>query len=130
MPDREAIERGFAFEKTAADALGLRGTPGSGNKWHDQSDAKGAIRLSCKSTKKRTWAQTRAQLREAIDMSSGTGESPVLAIEDDDGEALLLMRLSDGAQLLTDDARAERKPRRAEVVRQASRVPALLREDL
>ena len=129
-PDREALDRGRVFEREAVEALGLTETIASGNQWHDQSDGKGrGIRLSAKSTSKRSWAETRAQLREAIDMAQGSGEVPLLAIEDPvDGERLLLMRLSDGVQLLTDDARPERRPRRSEIVRDTSRVPVLLRD--
>lgn len=115
------------FEVEAAEALGLSLTSGSGNKAHDRSDAKGRIRLSCKSTAKRTWAQTRAQLREAIDMAAGTGEAPLLAIQDDDGETFLVMRLTDGAAVLTDDARPTRRVRRSDVIRETSSIPVLLR---
>ena len=123
-------ERGRRFESEAAEVLGLNLVPGSGNRHADRSDAKGQIRLSCKSsTTKRSWAETRHQLAEAIEMAQGTGELPALAIEDMDGERLLILRLVDAGALLADPVSVQRIPRRAEVVRERSSVPVLLRDD-
>lgn len=131
MPDRAAIERGLEFEAEAATALGLTQTVASGSQHFDRSDAKGRVRLSCKANpiKRRTWGETREQLREAIDLAVGTGETPALAIEDTDGEQFLLLRLADGAALLTEEIKTQRQPSRAEVVREASRIPVLLRDE-
>lgn len=129
MPDRAAIDRGFAFEVDVAEALGLNAVSGSGNKPHDLSDVKGRLRISCKSTKDRTWAETLRQLAEAIDLAHGTGETPALAVEDPaTGDRLLIFRLTDAAEALSYENRVERKPRRADVVKSASQVPTLLRD--
>lgn len=117
------------YEAEVAEALGLSVVPGSGNQWHSRSDASGKLRVSCKSTAKRSWSETKRQLAEAIDLAQGTGEVPALAIEEPEtGERILIMRLSDAAQILTEDAPTQRKPSRAEAVRDLSRVPVLLRE--
>jgi hypothetical protein len=124
-PDQQ---RGLTFERSAAEKLGLSLTPGSGN-GAERSDAKGRIRLSCKSTQKRSWAETKRQLAEAIDLAQGTDEVPMLAVEEPEtGEQFLVVRLSDAAKILTDDARPERKVGRAEVVRSRMELPSLLRD--
>lgn len=129
MPDRASIERGFEFERDVAEALGLSIVPGSGNQPHNLSDAAGKLRVSCKSTQKRTWGETKRQLAEAVDLAHGTGETPALAVEDpEDLGRYLIFRLEDAAEFLSYESRVERRPRRADVVRDASRVPALLRD--
>ena len=128
MPLTPDQSRGLAFEQEAAEKLGLSLTPGSGN-GVERSDARGCIRLSCKSTAKRSWAETKRQLREAIDMAQGTGEVPVLAVEEPEtGERFLVMTLSDAAALLTDPVRPQVQPSRAEVVRSRMDLPSLLRD--
>lgn len=128
MPLTPEQQRGMIFEEVAAELLGLRLTPGSGA-GVEKSDAAGRIRLSCKSTAKRSWAETKRQLKDAIDMAQGTDEVPMLAIEEpESGERILLMRLSDGARILTDEAKPQRKIGRAEVVRGRIDVPAILRD--
>lgn len=130
MARTAAQERGMQFERDVCAALGLKESPGSGALWVCKGDGAAGIRVSSKSTSKRTWGETRAQLREAIEMCAGTGDLPALCIEDPmDGERLVVMRLVDFAELRAQGGLPERIPKRAEIVRAASRVPALLRED-
>lgn len=129
MPDRAAIKRGFDFELDLAELLGLRLVPGSGNKWSALSDASGRLRVSAKSTSKRSWVETRRQLSEAIELAQGTGETPALAIEDEDGERLIIFRLMDFAELFAGDWQINVKPSKAEERRARAAIPALLRDE-
>lgn len=104
-------------------------TKSSGSRWYDRSDNKGSLRVSCKATAKRTWGETRSQLDEAVDLAAGTGETPALAILDADDQAFLIVRLTDAALLLFEDARHERRPSRAQAIRDAAGTPTLLRDD-
>lgn len=98
-PNRNRIENGLTFERKVAKKLDLKLIPGSGNKWYSQGDVAGhGLHVSCKATAKRTWKETRNQLNEAIDMARGTGNIPALAVEDDDGEELIILRLSNFAE--------------------------------
>jgi hypothetical protein len=127
MPDREATARGLAFEARVSEALSLDLTRASGNQPHDRSDERGrGLRGSCKSTSGRSWAQTRRELAEAIELALGTGQTPFLAVEDDDGAAVVMLRLEDFAEVL----KGERKPlplKRSERIRALARTPLLLR---
>lgn len=127
MPDREAIKRGLAFEAAVSEALSLDLTAASGNQWSDRGDNRGrGLRSSCKATTKRTWGQTREQLAEAIEMALGTGQTPFLAVLDDDDAALVVIRLEDLAELLA----GERTPapvKRSERIRAAASTPLLRR---
>lgn len=116
------------YEIDVAEALGLNLVPGSGNKASDLSDTKGLLRISCKSTKKRTWGETLRQLAEAVDLAHGTGETPALAVEDPEtGDRVVIFRLGDAAEFLSYESQIERRPSRAESVKSASLLPALLR---
>lgn len=129
MPRSPDQERGFKFEAEVVEALGLSAVAGSGNQPHDRSDAKGRLRVSCKSTTGRSWAETKRQLAEAIDLAHGTGETPALAVEEPEtGDRYLIFRLVDAAEAFSYESQVERRPRRADVVRSASKLPALLRD--
>jgi hypothetical protein len=65
---------------------------------------------------------------EAVEMAYQTGETPALAFLDDDGKKFLVMRLEDAGEVFTSEAQAFRTPRRSEIVRSLSRVPAFLRD--
>ncbi len=130
MPRTPAQQRGMEFEADVCRVLGLKTSPGSGNKWDHKGDGSGGIRVSSKSTSKRTWGETRRQLDEAIEFCAGTGDLPALAIEEpEDGERLVVMRLVDFAELRERGGLAPRPSTRAEMVRQRSSVPVLLRVD-
>ena len=121
-------KRGREFEVEAAEKLGLKLTPGSGN-GAERSDARGQLRLSCKSSSDPvSWAEVKRHLSEAIDLAAGTGETPALALEEMDGQ-WIVMRLEDVAELLSSTQQTTRIARRAEVVRASSGVPLLLREE-
>jgi hypothetical protein len=130
MPDRQRIQNGLDFEKYIANILGGKLVPGSGNQWHSKSDVTAnGLRISCKAAAKRNWSQTREQLSEAIDYTQGTGEIPVLSLEDVDGEQLIVMRLSDFARALAGDvAPIIREPSKSEMRREQAKIPVLLRE--
>ncbi len=132
MPDRVAIARGIQFEEDVVATLGLQKSPGSGNIWSQKGDGQGAgIRVSAKSEIKRSWGDTRRQFKETVDMCASTGDLPVLCIEDpSDGERLVVMRLTDFSQFREQGGFPVRAPKRAEAVREASKIPALLRENL
>jgi hypothetical protein len=102
MPNRERILRGQQFEHRVRDVLGARLVSRSGAGWRDKGDVKGGgMRVSCKAEADRTWGRTREQFREAIEMAFGTGEVPMLAMLEDDGEEFVLMRLPDLARVLS-----------------------------
>jgi hypothetical protein len=131
VPDREAIQQGLDFEKAVSESLGLDLTVASGNRWNDRGDARGlGLRPSCKSNSitKRTWPRTREQLREAIDMASGTGQLPLLAIQDQDGSQLVLLRLEDFAEVLQGNHAQTPSQRRSERVRAAAAIPLMRRQ--
>ena len=127
MPDFERIQRGNDFEVRVAKALGAKLVPRSGAGWKDKSDVKGKLRVSCKAESSKSWNRIREQLKEAIDFSIGTGETPALATLDDDGEELVVIRLTDFAKLLSDNVKIEPVTTRGERVRQTVGTPSLLR---
>ena len=131
MPLTPEQARGLVFESEAALALGLTQTAGSGNQSRDRSDARGHLRLSCKASSDRvTFTELKRHLAEAVDLAYGTDETPALALEDHDGDQILVMRLQDAAQWLTAHAGAvERKPSRAERVRGNAQIPIALRDE-
>lgn len=131
-PSVSALARGLAFEAEAAEALGLSQTAASGALHRDRSDAKGALRLSCKSSPqdKLTYAEILRHLAEAVDLAYGTDETPALALEDRDGNQLLVMRLEDAARWVTSQQQTvERRQRRSGRVREGAKIPLALRED-
>lgn len=128
MPDRERIIRGLDFEGRVRDALGGRLMPGSGNQWHAQGDVRGRLVVSCKAEAIKSWNRVREQLREAIDMAFGTGALPVLALLDDDGEELAVMRMADLAKALAGDGIAGTIRTRGDIVRENMDLPAILRD--
>src|ERR1035437_2990060 len=131
VPDREAIQKGLDFEKAVSESLGLDLTVASGNRWDDRGDARGlGLRPSCKANpvSKRTWPQTREQLKEAIDMAAGTGQLPLLAIQDPDGSQLVLLRLEDFAEVLQGNHAQTPSQRRSERMRGLAAVPLLRRQ--
>jgi hypothetical protein len=131
MPDREAIERGLAFEAEVAEALGISATKASGNQWSDRGDGRGrGLRPSCKAnpTTRRGWGKTRAELRESIEIAHGSGQLPLLAIQDQDGAKLVLMRLEDFAEVLNGD-RSPAPMKRSERVRAIADIPLLRRAE-
>lgn len=83
--------------------------------------------MSCKAESIKSWNRVREQLREAIDMSFGTGATPALALLDDDGEEMIVMRLSDLAQALSTPAITAAQPGRGEMARGLVDTPAMLR---
>jgi len=117
------------FEEDVCESLGLQATPGSGNQWTQRGDSAGALRVSAKSTAKRSWAETRRQLKEAIEMAAGTDELAALAIEDEDGARLVLMRLEDLAALRASGGLPARQSKRGEIIKETAKVPFLLREE-
>lgn len=130
MPDRVAIERGFAFETRLGDLLGGDLRPGSGNQWDSRGDVSAGVFLfQAKATSKRTWAETRRELREAIDDAQGTGRLPGLAVLDEDGEELVVLRLSELIEALASGVTLERQETGGERRRKIASMPALLRDD-
>ena len=128
MPDREAIQRGLDFEAKVSEALGLDLTKASGNQWHDRGDNRGrGLRTSCKATSARSWKRTREELNEAIEIALGTGQTPLLALLDEDGAALVVMRLEDFAETLQGD-RSSAPMKRSERIRAAASTPVLRRQ--
>lgn len=127
MSDRERIERGLDFEGRVRDLLGARLVARSGAGWRDKSDVKGRLRVSCKAESTKSWNRVREQLREAIDFAFGTSETPALALLDDDGEELILLRLVDFSKMLSDGTRLQPKLTRGDTVRENAEIPALLR---
>jgi Holliday junction resolvase len=104
MPRTPEQQRGLNFERTVADILGGAVVSGSGNKFYNRSDvrANGLI-ISCKSEKDMKWNKIRKQLEESIDYSHGTGDIPVLALQDIDYvDEFVVMRLSDLAKAFAD----------------------------
>lgn len=113
------------------DVLGARLVPGSGNGWRQKGDVRGnQLVVSCKAETDRgkTWARIREQLREAIDMSFGTGATPMLALLEDDGEELVVMRLPDYVKVL-EGAPIAGQRERSDTQRELADMPAILRED-
>lgn len=129
MPDRDRIQRGLDFEHRVQEALGARLVSRSGAGWRDKGDVKGPLRISCKAESDKSWNRVREQLREAIDMAFGTGELPALALLEDDGEELVVMRLSDFAQALGASRSFASPVSRGERVRDLVSTPSMLRED-
>lgn len=109
MPDQEAIQRGRCFEEYVAKVLGGVLQPGSGNKFYARSDViSGGLGISCKAESNLTWAKIYRNLLEAIELSYGTGNIPVLSLEDaDKDEQLVVMRLSDFAKAFEDEVKLQ-----------------------
>lgn len=130
MPDRVRIQRGLDYEHRVREALGGKLVPRSGAGWRDKSDVKGRLRISCKAEATKTWGRIREQLREAIDMAFGTGELPALAVLEDDGEELVVMRLSDLAKALEagGNTNGAGPTSRGEMTRDLVSTPAMLRD--
>jgi hypothetical protein len=103
--DRKAIKQGYTFERYAAKILDGRLQPGSGNKFYAKNDCVGhGLSVSCKSKAFFAWSQIKRYLRQSIDDSYGTGNIPVLALEDkSDNIQLIVMRLTDFAEALNGD---------------------------
>lgn len=131
MPDSERIARGLRFEKRVRDALGGRLQPGSGNGWRNKGDVKAALLISCKAEadQGKTWGKIRRQLFDTIDMTFGTGLAPALALLEDDGQEIVVMRLSDLCQVLDGSAQFTGERNKGDKRRAAVDVPAVLRED-
>lgn len=131
MPDRDAINQGYEFEKRVANILDGQLQPGSGNKFFAKSDvlAHGAL-VSCKSEKGVTWARLRNQIKDAIDYASGTGNIPVLAVEDkSDGEEFVIMRLTDLAKAFQEEIKIpEHSDSPGIAKRKFAEVPLMLRD--
>jgi hypothetical protein len=106
-----------------------RAQPASGNRWYAKGDnVLGPLGVSAKAETGRSWTSTRRQLREAADMFVGTGLLPALAVLDDDGEELAVLRLSDLVAALSTEPVLTRSESNGEVRRRALDAPALLRE--
>jgi hypothetical protein len=128
MPRTSEQQRGVDFEIRTAETLGGALQPRSGANWFARSDVRSpGLLTSCKAEAKRTWAQTREQLREAIECAAGTGDLPALAILDDDGEQLIVMRLADHARLRSSAPEIEVRETRADRIRRAAAIPQMLR---
>ncbi len=131
MPDLERIQRGRDFEVRVAEATGGQCQPGSGNGWRHKSDVKsgGMLLISAKAETDRTWARTRAQMREAIDLAAATGMLPALALLEDDGEEIIVMRLSDLALALSGEVALQPQRSNGEVRRERADIPVMLRSE-
>jgi hypothetical protein len=130
LPDQTRIQRGRDFESRVTEVLGGSLVPGSGSGWRSKSDVKsGSLLLSAKAEKSRTWGRTREQLREAIDLTLGTGRIPGLAVLEDDGAELVVMRMSDLALALSQGVGVTPGKSNGELRRERANTPALLREE-
>lgn len=99
MPDQTAIQRGRDFEKTVADKLDGKLQPGSGNKFYAKNDVIAhGLSISCKSQTVYTWNSIRGYLYQSFEDAQGTGNIPVLALNEIHNEDLIVMRLSDLAK--------------------------------
>lgn len=128
MIDEAALQRGRDWEEHVAAISGGCLVPASGAKWNARGDIQALLLVQCKAERKRTWAQTRRELKDAIDDAIGTGRSAVLAVLDDDDEELVVLRLSDFIEALTSDARLPTTESRGEERRRLASTPSLLRE--
>lgn len=95
--------------------------------WHAQGDVARIFLFSCKAEADRSWSQTRRELNEAIDYAIGTGLTPALALLEDDGSELVVMRLSDLAEVVSSDARLEYVKSNGEQRAERAAVPGMLR---
>lgn len=130
MPDRQAIDRGRAFEQRVNDVLHLQATPSSGNRWHARGDgAGGGVRVESKAENKKDWATVKRQVALAAEQAQGTGDVPVLATLDDDGTELVVMTLESFARIRTELVPQPAIETKAESRRRRAGVPALLRGD-
>ena len=127
-PDQDRAQRGRDFEAEIA-ARGGRLVPGSGNQWQSRGDVVlGPLLLSAKAEAKRTWGRTRAQLRDAQEMALGTGLLPALAVLDDDGEQLVVVRVDDLVAALASEQRIVDESTKHQRRRDSADVPAVLRD--
>lgn len=130
MPDREAIARGFAFEHLVNVVLGLRRTPGSGNKWHSRGDGSGGgILVESKAESIKTWREAKRLLAVAVEEAQGTGDVPVLALMDEDDDQCVVIRLADFVKIRTELTPVEIAESKAQARQRRAAVPALLREE-
>lgn len=128
--DRQAIERGFEFERKCADQLSGSLQPGSGNKFYAQGDVVShGLGISAKSELNLTLSKIRNHLKEAVDLFFQTNQIPVLAIEiAEDGEELVVMRLSDFSKALQEVKIPEYHASKGLEKRERIKTPLLLRE--
>jgi hypothetical protein len=130
MPDREAIIRGNRFEEHVSEISGGRLQPASGNRWYAKGDVSAPMCLiQAKASANRTWAQTRRELKGAIDDAIGTGKPAALAVLDDDGEALFVGRLDDVVEMLSSDLQLTATESSGEQRRRLASMPGILREE-
>ena len=132
MPRTEAQQAGITWEKRLAEMLGGKLQPGSGNKFFARSDVAGkGILASAKAnpTTRRAWFQTRRELAEAVDYAAGTGDIPLLALKDEDGEEFVVMRMADFVGVLTGvaDGSLTIPESKGEAKRRTADTPLLLR---
>jgi hypothetical protein len=123
-------ERGLLFEKEVANLLNGKLTPGSGNKFYAKNDiTAGGLSISAKSQKEFSWSQIKRYLDQSIDDSIGSGNIPVLALDDDgDKEQYIVMRLSDLAKAFKDEIKLDSKSKSKGIQkRETAEVPLMLR---
>jgi hypothetical protein len=129
MPAREAIERGYAFEDRVANILNLKKQPGSGNKFYAKNDCVGnGLSFSCKAQAKFSWAEILNYLNKSIDDSSGTGNIPVLSLEDGKADEYIVMRLSDFQKALKEVKIPEHYDSKGIKKRSEAETPIMLRK--
>lgn len=125
-------QRGLDFEQSVADSLGGKVIPGSGNQWHSKSDVSAnGLLVSCKSEKTYGYSRVIRYLKQAVDDAQGTGEIPVLALEDvDDREQVIIMRLSDFSRAFSEEVSipANAGMSKGQEKRDMINTPLLLRE--
>jgi hypothetical protein len=126
--DRLAIERGARFERRVADFLGGEPVPQSGSGWAAKGDVVAGFLVQAKSEKGRSWAQTRRQLKDAIDDAVGTGRPAALVVEDpEDGGTYFVARLTDVASAFSDGVTMNVQESDGQSRRRTADVPGLLR---
>jgi acyl-coenzyme A synthetase/AMP-(fatty) acid ligase len=85
--------------------------------------------IQAKASANRTWAQTRRELKGAIDDAIGTGKPAALAVLDDDGEALFVGRLDDVVEMLSSGLQMSVSESSGEQRRRLASMPGILREE-
>jgi len=136
MPNREAIDGGFEFEKMLAKLIDGDLHPGSGNKWYAKLDVgSGSIIFSAKATKEKTFRITPAMFQEVDEEIHGPGGrgggaigAHAVQLEMDPEQVYVAFRIEDLLRLLREEITLGREKRSEAITRQAA-VPELLRED-
>ena len=131
MPRTKDQQRGVEFEKYVARILDGKLQPGSGNKFYAQGDVSAhGMLVSAKSQTKFRWKEIVDYFDENRQQSYGTGNIPVLALEDVEHlRRFALVELDDLPRVIGEEVTpVPQTESKGAQKRKAANIPVLLRD--